>query len=55
MSAHVILDDDAYVDIDRISLIRVKAGNAPVDGVARDPRSPSEIRDRFRAILQSQA
>ena len=39
----------------QLSLILVKAGIAPVQGIPRVSHTPTEIRDRFKAAVQFQA
>ena len=38
-----------------LSLVLVKAGISPVEGIPRVSHSPSEIRDRFQSAVQAQA
>ena len=38
---------------DQLSLILVKAGIAPIEGIPRVSHTPEEIRDRFRGAVQS--
>ena len=37
----------------RLSLVLVKCGIAPVEGIPRVSHTPEEVRDRFRAAVQS--
>ncbi len=38
----------------QLSLIMVKVGIAPIEGIPRVSHSPTEIRDRFKAVVESQ-